>query len=292
MQRVVLLLVAPTCAAASDVSLYKVGHKTYTVDVLDSTSKIVDVYYPEGTSDQKFPLVVYAHGNTDGGTSTPTKYKLLFSDLAGGGYIVVAPEACNTGCRDDPKSLPLDPKHFGDFYLQQLKAIDWARGQESDPVLGNIDRALGAGVAGHSMGGQAAQFCAGGGNPEKHGISAAVMHHAFTHTYTPPTVPFLAFTGSSDIIALPAQTQGFFNLAESSLARGYVNKLGATHFEPNSASGPMTTFTVAWFKIYLDKTPVVNGTDYKAMIYGTGKDSLCHGGDGAMVNCTVTPGSA
>ena len=60
---------------------------------------------------------------------------------------------------------------------------------------GHVNRSVGYGVAGHSMGGQATVFSSSYGNATGHRIRAAVMHHAFTHDYPAPTVPFLAFTG-------------------------------------------------------------------------------------------------
>ena len=48
-------------------------------------------------------------------------------------------------------------------------------------------------------------------------------------------------------------------------------------------------YTVAWFKIFVDETPVWKGHDFRGMIFGTGNGSLCGGGDGAMGNCTILP---
>lgn len=53
----------------------------------------------------------------------------------------------------------------------------------------------GVGIAGHSMGGQSTVFASSLGNASGSNITAAVMHHAYTHAYPAPQVPFLAFTG-------------------------------------------------------------------------------------------------
>jgi hypothetical protein len=54
----------------------------------------------------------------------------------------------------------------------------------------------------------------------------------------------------------------------------------------------LAMFTVAWFKLFVDETPVWQGHDFRGMIYGTGEDSVCGGGDGKMGNCTILPHAA
>lgn len=135
-------------------------------------------------------------------------------------------------------------------------------------------------------------FSSGGGNPEQHNIKAAVMHHAYTHTYQAPTVPFLAFTGTTDVIAPASMTHSFYNKAASTLPRGYVNKAGAGHMEPNWNPADITQFTVAWFKVFLDHKPQDGGVDYEALLFGSGRDSLCHGGDGSMKECALVPATS
>lgn len=46
-------------------------------------------------------------------------------------------------------------------------------------------------------------------------------------------------------------------------------------------------FSAAWFKLYLDQTPVDFGIDFNGMIYGTGVSGVCAGGDGEMTTCTI-----
>ena len=41
------------------------------------------------------------------------------------------------------------------------------------------------------------------GNTTEHNIKAAVMHHAYTHSYPAPQVPFLAMTSALDATASP-----------------------------------------------------------------------------------------
>lgn len=102
--------------------------------------------------------------------------------------------ACNIGCIDDLTSLPGDPPAFAHYYKQQLHVIDWAK-TIPDDIFKTVNFTGGVGVAGHSMGGQATLFSSSYRNASEHGITAAVMHHAYTHEYPGPTVPFLAMTG-------------------------------------------------------------------------------------------------
>jgi hypothetical protein len=195
------------------------------------------------------------------------------------------------GCKDDPASLPWDPPYFRDFFEQQLLAITWAKSMGDEVFsLCNTSR---VGVAGHSMGGQATLFSSSGLNASRHGITAAVSHHGFSHDFPAPTVPFLAFTGSEDHVAPATMAQNMFAAAEkragSCTAYGLVDKTGADHLEPLLPSGwtTLAVYTAAWMKMYVDRTPQADGIDYHDLIYGKAKGSLCGGGDGAMTNCTL-----
>jgi hypothetical protein len=116
-------------------------------------------------------------------------------------YVIASPRACDIGCADDKASLPDDPLGFAHYYMQQLKAIDWAK-TVPDDVFKTVNFTAGVGIAGHSMGGQATVFSASYQNASDHGIKAAVMHHAFTHEYPGPSIPFLAMTGAVHCAAL------------------------------------------------------------------------------------------
>jgi len=219
-------------------------------------------------------------------------YDVLLKTMASYGYVIAAHESCDTGCAQGG-SDPLNPPGFRDMYKEQLKVIDWAKekGAGGDAVLSKANFGIGVGIAGHSMGGQAtmkSSSALGAG----HGIKAAVMHHAYTHTYDAPVVPFLAFTGAADVIATPPQTQRFYNLKDANPIKGYVSKTSATHFEPNSVGATdLATYSAAWFKVFLDETPQSGGVDFHDMIFGNGPDSLCHGGDGEMEHCSTHDGT-
>ena len=175
---------------------------------------------------------------------------------------------------------------FANFYHQQLLAIDWARSSAAAELP--INATAGVGVAGHSMGGQSSVFAAAY-NASARNIKAAAMHHAFTHTFPAVQVPHLVFTGTGDTTAPPKMAEKIFNTAGAFHTRALVNKVGATHSEPDRlAYNPkLALYTVAWFKLYIDGTPQWRGTDFDAMIHGNNSNSLCGGGDGAMEECSV-----
>jgi alpha-beta hydrolase superfamily lysophospholipase len=251
------------------------------------------VFYPviKGTAadGKTFPLIVYAHGDDSGDPGA--HYKPLFEGLNSFGYIVAAARACNTGCKDDHANLPLDPGGFGHYYKEQLKVIQYAKQQAnlSDAIFSQVNLTNGVGIAGHSMGGQSTVFASSYANATQNGITAAVMHHAYTHSYPAPTIPFLAMTGTSDLIASHKMTENYYHAQDACPTKGLVNKIGATHSEPDveAFNEYLPQFTAAWFKIHLDKMPNDFGIDFDNMIYGTDSSSLCNGGDGNMKECEL-----
>ena len=64
------------------------------------------------------------------------------------------------------------------------------------------------------MGGQATLFSSSDATAvTSKDIRVAVMHHAYTHSYPAPVVPFLAFTSALDFLARPRMTRNFYRAA-------------------------------------------------------------------------------
>jgi hypothetical protein len=167
--------------------------------------------------------------------------------------------------------------------------IEWARSPAAASLP--INNTAGVAVAGHSMGGQAALLAAADATARtEYGIKAAVMHHAYTHTYPSISeVPFLACTGTADATAPPAMAEKFFSAASVS-RKGLINVRGANHHEPTTDYRPeLALFTAAWIKLYVDGVEASEGMSWRGLIYGTGTDSVCGGGDGQMAECTMLP---
>lgn len=287
---------------------YEVDLVTFDIHPSNSADEHMDkisVWYPtfslNNTSNRKFPFISYAHGMFGGGALEIPGYNMLLKTMTSFGYIIAATHQCSVGCFDDCNSLEHDPPCFGNYYKKQLGVFDFAKEFKGDSSGFNpfnlIDWSKGVGIAGHSMGGQATLFSSSYNNATTYNIKAAVLHHAFTHSFPAPSIPFLVFTGENDVEA-PADTMGvpIFE-AGAGLPRGLVDKTLAGHHEPDITSldrngiSLLAQFSVAWFKLYLDETPYANGFDYDAMIYGQGAQGVCSGGDGNMTTCTIERGT-
>ena len=271
---------------------YQVRQAKFQVESLDFTGPNIDVVIPVGAPDERFPYIAFAHGFGDdvgwdqhGGVED---YADFGPALASYGFVVGFARSCIIGCISDCKSLPWDPPCFGDFYKQQLLNLEWAS-RSSDAMALPINRSAGYGVVGHSMGGQATAFSAAR-NSSSDNISAAVLLHPFTHTYPALRVPFLVFTGTAEDTAPPAWSKALFDAPGAWPVRGLVNKVGATHHEPQSGTDynpRLAYFAAAWLKLYLTRTPRGSGLDFEAAIFGNSTGSLCGGGDGKVLDCEL-----
>ena len=175
---------------------YETESKIYKVPILDSAGnhQKMDVFYPSNaTTGETFPVISYSHGMM-GAAIGPLAYQsiaygALFSQLASHGYIVVAPEDCNSnGCGDKVNSpytdcaglAPVKPSGWSSYYGEQLKSIVWAREQKvaGDEIFAMLDVEAGAAIAGHSMGGQATTLSAHFACTEQYDIRVAALHHS------------------------------------------------------------------------------------------------------------------
>lgn len=284
---------------------YTTENKKFKVKRMDNTDQDVDVwfpvsYYADGApvGDQKFPFVSYAHGRTVGGDKTEYIHGGLLQAMSEFGYVIAAHESCSLGCAggatSENKTLENDPTGFGKYFEEQLEVIDWAK-EQAEKEFSMVNFAMGIGIAGHSMGGQATIFTSSSSEHVKsRNIKAAVMHHAYTHSYPAPVVPFLAFTATGDYIATPDMTSAMYYAEGANPNRGFVNKMDSEHLEvitDSSLYQDLAAYSAAWFKLFLDETPhdkpQADGVNYMEMIYGEGENSLCSGGYGDMAQCSV-----
>jgi hypothetical protein len=272
---------------------FQVGQKIYnSTDERTEFQSKISVWYPTNVVNQT-RFISYAHGMMGGGIDV-YGYEQLFRSMASFGYVIAATHACNAGCYDHDGvstcvSLENDPPCFGEYYLEQLQTITWAKSlKDDDAIFANVDWSGGVGIAGHSMGGQATLFSSSYNNASDYDIRAAVMHHPYTHAYPSPQVPYIVFTGTDDTAAPPEMAQPIYEVDGGSEVRGIVNKVGANHLEPVLLHTQyLAAYTAAWFKVYLDKTPQAYGIDFYNMLFGDDDSSLCGGGDGDMAECTL-----
>ena len=324
MRNIVLVVAAAAAlplAHAANLGPYATTYSTFTNDAMDRTDKRISVFYPTDVSvapATPFKFISYAHGMYGGGVSTVPGYYSIGNDLASFGYVVAFHHSCSVGCEEDHTSLPDDPKGFGKspitsrartpptppphtypfllppaaspaassghYYLEQLKVIDWIKLQpSSEAMMTHLDLSHGVGVCGHSMGGQSAMFSSSA-NSTSHDIRAAVLHHAYTHTFATPSVPFLAFTGDADDTAPVQMAVGIYEGDGGSDVRGIVDRVDATHTEPvvGSYNPLLAKFTAAWFKLFLDGVTTEGEMDYERILFEDGTDTVCGGGDGKV----------
>ena len=140
-------------ATGSRASLLVGPHPTAraTVDVpgLWLNESTVDVYYPSDVDVDDAPgtqrFVAFAHGAGGGLAVEPYVYHSLLHALASWGFVVAAPRACLGG------------ECLHTSYEQALTVVDFAReaAAAGDAIFGLAGFARGAGLAGHSMGGEA-----------------------------------------------------------------------------------------------------------------------------------------
>ena len=287
---------------------YNTTYQEYTHPNFDSSDPRVWVWWPvNGTPGAKYPLIPYLHGVL-GGDLDLLGYTALFGQMASYGFIVVGTFACNTGCHDAKNSsrwtscgglLPLEPVGEGwdSYYGEAYKIIDWARNMSSDPnadpVFSMIDFAAGAGVVGHSMGGQGAAMAGGAACAQQWGVKTVVLHHPASGTVpwgnigSNISVPVAAFTTSGDAIWPDTRDiMGAFFARGDGQAYAYRDEVGWSHLEPvlwPPIENPfLATYTAAWLKVAFG-----DRGEFYDLIFSDSRSSMCAHAE--MVNCSALP---
>jgi len=264
---------------------YKTSNKRdYKITGTDSGK--MHVYYPEGAAGEKFPLISYAHGLA-GGSVDLLGYAKHFSQLASYGFVVVAPNTCNFGCKDAVKSpyadcnqvavtgVNPDAAGWNTWFGEQLKAIEMSRdlSKSGDAIFETVDWDTGIAIAGHSMGGQATAWSAHKNCTSQWDIKTAAIHHGVYGTTNEMIgVPVMAMGGTSDA-SISVKTKDVFTKSPV-YPKVYREIVGGPHTEPVLAPNALlATYTAAWFKytLGLDKD-----NKYHDMIFGNNEDSLCN----------------
>lgn len=271
MRRGAALLCAAAAARADPpfVGPYAVAHSKYDVATLDPGYPHAAVVAPVPNGTQKFPLIVYLHGAGGGSfyEDYPEGYKVLFTNLASHGYVIVAPESCDVGCTKGGQGAGWD-----NFYKEAGVSIAWAKTMGADPVLAQIDWNVGIGVSGHSMGGQGVSKAAEKGYAAANGIKAAVGHHpAPDDGGAAIGIPLAMYTGANDGCCGTDTTHHIWDAAPK--PKFLAIKKDAPHTEPVLfKDNGLGLYTAAWFKIYLEGD---KGTYYD-LIYGNSTDAMCN----------------
>eukprot|EP00928_Gymnodinium_smaydae_P002607 TRINITY_DN10934_c0_g2_i1.p1 TRINITY_DN10934_c0_g2~~TRINITY_DN10934_c0_g2_i1.p1 ORF type:complete len:220 (+),score=22.25 TRINITY_DN10934_c0_g2_i1:78-662(+) len=144
--------------------------------------------------------------------------------MAERGLIVAAHKSCH-----HPFGCNLESQ-WKNFYKEQTKVIDWAKSRALSPVEGvYADFSNGVGVAGHSMGGQAAMYSASYKGHQD--IRAAVLLTPYSQPWEIMKMkkPFLIFSSNADKIAP-------FWMSKKMYDKGIGNPKGLVN-QPNKSHG-------------------------------------------------------
>ena len=269
-----LALFLPSSAAPPLLGPFNTTSAIFSDAIFDSSDARVWAWWPTGGgAGATFPLVPYLHGGLGGGAALGA-YAALFSQLASWGLVVVAPFSCSAGCLDAANSSRwtqcggsyVSPTGMGwdAFYGEAFKVIDWARNASAAapaaaPPFSLIDHAAGYGVAGHSLGGQAAAVAATRDCPARWGVKTAVLHHPASGAVPSGnlganvSVPLAAFTSDGDAgwAGARAYMAAFASRADG-LASAYRDEVGWSHLEPvlwPPCENPLlATYSAAWIR--------------------------------------------
>jgi len=244
------------------------------------------VYYPKGAEGEKFPLISYAHGLA-GGSVDLLGYAEHFGQLASWGFVVVAPNTCNFGCKDAVKTPYADcnqvavtgknpdSEGWNTWFGEQLKAIEQAQelSKSGDVILSTVDWEAGIAIAGHSMGGQATAWSAHENCTSQWGIkTAAIQHGVWGTTNEHIGVPVIAMGGTSDA-SITVKTKDVFTKSPT-YPKVFRDIVGGPHTEPVLLPNALlATYTAAFFKYTLG---LDEGSKFHDMIFGDNADSLCN----------------
>jgi len=273
------------------------------------------VFYPKDADalpkpgDETFPVIAFGHGWGVDGPYVGPSYSKLLTTIASFGFIIIAPESCSENI------------YCTTFDQDLYRALDFAKNASTPgSINGTVPRTpwrhadvSRLGIAGHSMGGDAAAISAGMSvDRKRHNISAVVALNPGCMFDGIPVgadvdTPIMYTTGAEDTVVLPAVVWTTF-LSTHYKPRVFANTLHGSHFETVSAAAPFapsfagapTTFDAAaqmnecepllgtkchvidpWAAFFL--LCHINGDGGACeLIYGRSKGSLCHGGGGPM----------
>ena len=245
---------------------YSYEYRDYPVDSLQAPFAEVVVAYPTNApANTTFPFISFAHGAFGGGFKTRLGHLGILKSLASHGFIVAALKNCQVGCRDGG---------WDTYYEEQLKVIVWAQSPEmrNDDVIGKVSHALGYGIAGHSMGGQATGRSAV--RAATYNIKAAIVLHPFAaimeNLGRDIHIPIAGFTGTEDGCCGEDATRKYYD--DSPAPKTLANMVGARHTEPNLPNSEWGVYMAAFFKVWMQGD---QGQYYDLMSNAANPDSLC-----------------
>jgi hypothetical protein len=218
------------------------------------------------SSDEKFPILTFAHGTGVGSTNPESAiaYHEVLKFVASFGFIIVAPDSCPAiECAG----------YFAHDQLTALKAVTENPGLHPSLASADFNR---TGVFGHSMGGISSVVADGGSaaklyKPADYNVKAAVSMHPCRDSVIQAAgaeMPILFTTGSSDSICGSACSDTFYSQVQHP-AKALFNIAGASHFEPTYLGDASEKYAIAyWFACHIKG-------EQCDRVYGPSGQALC-----------------
>lgn len=250
---------------------YKVKQDTIHVGGYSGAIQTARIWWPTPKNEtEKFPLVVFMHGMTAGGTQMPVDYGPgLVTPLASFGFIVIGPESCpHVYCEN--------------FYKDGLHTVDVVMKNSSlHPIIKKNADLSKKGVFGHSMGGAATVFMAN--NAEFLGAVALHPSTFMGDGSTGVKDPLFYVTGSADSIVPPAGVIRSYK-KDPIKPKVVAEITGANHFEPTTLGKNRITPYVNQYML----CHVKGEKSACPYIYGKDASSVCGQKKIPMSECEAT----
>jgi dienelactone hydrolase len=240
------------------------------------TGQRVYAWYPdnvESPPEGGWPVLIYGHGMTGGGTNLETTYPQTW-EVASYGFIVLAPATC--------QSTTLIPLYCPDFYLDIYETYRYARetGAALDPILAYADFESPVGAFGNSMGGHGVTAMAAtyGNNTDGIAFSAIIVQEGSQPpdicAAWPTNVPVQMQYGTLDPLTVTSGKPCLADISPS-VSSIFANMFNSSHGEFRSP-GRYSPYVSMYFRC------LSKWKDWQACeaIYGTKSEygqSLCFG---------------
>lgn len=261
---VAALLARGSQAGKYEVELAEVEVGGYLCDGPEGGSQNATIFYP--VTDEKLPLVSFAHGYGGEGEKGVRDYMNHNTQLAAEGYVLIHLMSSSK------------PRECEDEWKDQIRNFEWMK---TSSFSSRVDWSKPTAVVGHSMGGHAAYHSASQQEViATHNIGAAIAENPQIElgkllpragSFTNSLVPIFFQTGSSDRLILPAGVREAYDRT-TGVPKIFAEIEGARHLEPTTGQNRFNEYSVAFLDCHL-----LDDSSQCAKVYGSASGSLCNG---------------
>lgn len=256
------------------------------------SSRNYHIVYPSSAKKgEKFPVVAFAHGFLAGGLALDL-YNTHLAGIASYGFVVIAPKSCILGCSPPKDAVELsssmdvnvqadcipftDGTRWTSFVHENTRALDYAKNHSSAPWASIIDWDAGAGIVGHSMGGETVSQMAAGDVAKRYNIKAAVCEHCQQCLKRGGLIetPAMFITGTGDAIVFPKQVKNAYN-EDKTAPKSFRNDKGRGHLEVLDFKVQYNPAVASHAAAFLNVWLKGDKGDFYDQVYGNGTASFC-----------------